>query len=832
MRCAEILQRRVEFEKGGDVREQPIVDVVFDLAAADPDLSERPARLILAALESEEALLAELESASATDTPTGPPVTTDYVETAAPIGAYLTSIEVTGFRGVGRRATLPLTPGPGLIIVAGRNGSGKSSFAEALELALTGDSFRWVERAAQWMSAWRNLHQPDPCTIRVGLAEEGSGPITVGVDWTPDAELTDCTLWTQRSGAKREPGISGLGWDRALKLYRPILSYEELGHLLDGRPIDLYRAMERILGLGQLNDAAQRLATVLKRLKIPEAEARSRKPHLRAVLESVEDARATEALRELHRRQPDLDVLAGIATGSDAPAADLVVLRDLAELATPTADATTGVVRELRKAVGELAEHSDVTLELAEHTSALLGQALEVHHEHGTVPCPVCGQGTLDDAWRAAAERRQAQATEDIRALTKARARLDRARTEARRLIASVPGSVRQVAIKLDTVAAAKTAYSSWTTVPSGDLAMAEHIETCHAELTSAFDAVRVEAAETLKLREDSWLPLAQELAAWLELKRAALAAATDTDDVSTASQWITKNSGVLRNQRLLPLADEARRIWARLRQESNVDLGRITLDGQPHHGRLSINATVDGTDTTALAVMSQGELHALALALFLPRATMPDSPLRFVVLDDPVQAMDPAKIDGFVSVLSDLARDRQIIVFSHDDRLADVVRRTTDNGQIIEVIRESGSAVSVRRDRTPATRYLEDARALLHDHEVPVIVIDKVVPGICRLAIEAAARERFYGRRIKAGSDRASAEKDWSDFTSTTMRVALALFGDPKSPQMNRWRSARDWRARMLRLATQGVHQGGHIVGDAVLVDLSNMLTDIMDAR
>jgi hypothetical protein len=63
-------------------------------------------------------------------------------------------------------------------------------------------------------------------------------------------------------------------------------------------------------------------------------------------------------------------------------------------------------------------------------------------------------------------------------------------------------------------------------------------------------------------------------------------------------------------------------------------------------------------------------------------------------------------------------------------------------------------------------------------------------------------------------------------------MRVALALFGDPKSPQMNRWRSARDWRARMLRLATQGVHQGGHIVGDAVLVDLSNMLTDIMDAR
>ena len=54
---------------------------------------------------------------------------------------------------------------------------------------------------------------------------------------------------------------------------------------------------------------------------------------------------------------------------------------------------------------------------------------------------------------------------------------------------------------------------------------------------------------------------------------------------------------------------------------------------------------------------MSQGELHALALALFLPRATAASSPFRFVVLDDPIQAMDPAKIDGFVQVLSE---DRQ----------------------------------------------------------------------------------------------------------------------------------------------------------------------------
>ena len=54
---------------------------------------------------------------------------------------------------------------------------------------------------------------------------------------------------------------------------------------------------------------------------------------------------------------------------------------------------------------------------------------------------------------------------------------------------------------------------------------------------------------------------------------------------------------------------------------------------------------------------MSQGELHALALALFLPRASLDESPFRFVVLDDPVQAMDPAKVDGLVALLSEIAR-------------------------------------------------------------------------------------------------------------------------------------------------------------------------------
>ena len=78
----------------------------------------------------------------------------------APSGAFLQSIAVEGFRGIGPARTLELRPGPGLTLVVGRNGSGKSSFAEAFEVLLTGDSLRFKERAAVWREGWRNLHHP------------------------------------------------------------------------------------------------------------------------------------------------------------------------------------------------------------------------------------------------------------------------------------------------------------------------------------------------------------------------------------------------------------------------------------------------------------------------------------------------------------------------------------------------------------------------------------------------------------------------------------------------------------------------------------------------
>ena len=128
-----------------------------------------------------------------------------------------------------------------------------------------------------------------------------------------------------------------------------------------------------------------------------------------------------------------------------------------------------------------------------------------------------------------------------------------------------------------------------------------------------------------------------------------------------------------------------------------------------------------------ARGVMSQGEVNALALSVFLPRATLPASPSRFLVIDDPVQAMDPAKVDGLARVLESTASGRQVIVFTHDNRLAQAVRQLSIPAAILEVTRRPGSAVQVRTCLDPVEQALRDAGALAADGSVPSEVAARV---------------------------------------------------------------------------------------------------------
>ena len=145
--------------------EDPPISEVFDRLDADKKISGTVEELVLGAL------LGRL-----TDVIDGVDVKRPEKVAGAtprPVQAYLKSVAVTGFRGVGPTSELRFRPQPGLTLVVGRNGSGKSSFAEAAEYAFTGDSRRWSGKSLDWKKGWRNLHTDDDPGIEVKLRIDG-----------------------------------------------------------------------------------------------------------------------------------------------------------------------------------------------------------------------------------------------------------------------------------------------------------------------------------------------------------------------------------------------------------------------------------------------------------------------------------------------------------------------------------------------------------------------------------------------------------------------------------------------------------------------------------
>ena len=193
--------------------------------------------------------------------------------------------------------------------------------------------------------------------------------------------------------------------------------------------------------------------------------------------------------------------------------------------------------------------------------------------------------------------------------------------------------------------------------------------------------------------------------------------------------------------------------------------------------------AGVDGAATSALGVMSQGELHALALALFLPRVTTVESPFRFLVVDDPVQAMDPARVDGLAEVLAEVAAERQVIVFTHDDRLPASCRRLAIPAEIIEISRQTGSRVTVSVSDAPAEKAIGDAYALAQTSRLPEPLKRQIVPIHCRRALEALTRDLAWPRLLASGRTHLEIDRLLDEADTTNQLLSLLLFGEARTP-------------------------------------------------
>jgi hypothetical protein len=751
-----------------------------------------------------------------------------------PPGVFLGAITVSGFRGIGPETRLPLHAGPGLTLVVGRNGSGKSSFAEGVEVLLTGTSLRWAKRAVAWKEGWRNLHKAQAATVSAELVVEGQGPLTAARTWTADAELDRSVATARAKGGKAMP-LESLGWTGHLATFRPFLSYNELGSMLEDGPSKVYDALAPVLGLDEFVAVQTTPAEARKTLNAHLTSVKAAATTLAQQAEQVErshprEARAVRLAAALKAKTWDLPALRTLAEGGlDATRDALDGLRRLAAMSPPDVEAVQRCVLRLREAEAATARHagSDAARSLAR--ARLLEQALGFHaaHARGDASCPVCGAGdALSDDWAARSQREIESLHAEAAAVRAAEDESTAAVREARALVRESGVLPSAAAGELPSLQALREVEARWLQARGIDRlsALADHLEAHVLDVADATARVASDAAAELARREDVWRPLAQPLAAWLPAAEQLATSKARLDDLKDAEAWWKDTIEAVRDERFQPIAERAMATWRQLRLQSNVDLGGVELEGTSTRRKVVLKVTVDGKDAGALGVMSQGELHSLALSLFLPRATLAESPFRFICVDDPVQSMDPARVEGLARVLADTARTRQVIVFTHDDRLYEAVRRLGIPARVLRVTRRAQSVVEVREALDPVSGHLEDARAVLKTSNLRADVKGRVIPGFCRMALEAVCTAAVRERRLRKGAQHSEVDALLDEHVKLFPLMALALFDDPSrtGEVLNRLNTrVGRWAGDALTACNLGAHE--HYNGD-----LEGLVSDV----
>ena len=590
-------------------------------------------------------------------------------DAALPKTAYLSQLSVAGFRGIGPRAELNVAPYPGLTIVYGANGSGKSSFAEALDVLLAGTTGRFAGRGVEWRSAQTNVHKPQGGHVRGVFDLEGyeADLRPLVRSWTEDGHLTDTYDETPTDDMR------ALGWLDALDEFKPVLGYAELGPLLDED------------AFGEVADS------------------------------EFADGHETSLARHIRLR-----------TGINDP------LLSTIQRAVASNGATTG-----QPFLQELAAwyRLHVSLNLVRETTI----RFPTNDGHTM---------TVTPRWR-----------------------------EGLATLAALSG--REVPGRQMLPHPRKFNWGAFVTVMNR--AWLEPNPLFGGEDLIADVFARHMIAPLLNLSRDFITD---------EHRVVGMRLATTHGWTSRAHVYCEMLIEAIYRARLVALSKQIGDVWRRIRPGSSVhfhgiELRSVSQANQSPVFRASLDLSLDGVRGVERGILSQGELHSMALSVFLPTMTRPGSPFGFAVIDDPVQVMDEHAVGGLAEVLRDAAKDLQLIVFTHDKRLLEALRWQGIDYTQINVTRGGGSVVTCERVSDPASQRIEDARMFAEE----AVADDEFrhrqnAAYQCRRAIEAAChgavRSKFAGQGLSHQQIESKVEHALRNKDATTLRLlALAIFED-----------------------------------------------------
>lgn len=647
-------------------------------------------------------------------------------------------IEVCGFRGF--RDLVRINFGRGFTVITGRNGVGKSTLCDAVEFAITGsiDKYAVAKSAKESLSDylwWRGEGIPNAHYVTASFVDDSGNPFTItraresGSDRSPEeihAALCrgpapdDALRQLTRTSIIRDEWIAALSLDlteterfdlvrsalgalegsEAGSRAKEVVTAAEAAHSKDEAAYEAARSRlaDRLTQHSETQAALSRSGDVSGALQVIAAAAPDVPTELTARLAAGRNALANGRAR-LGRMGEALQIGREVAAAQavyNAPeaAANREVASAAHEAAQREHEAAQQVVSEAEQHLLREEEMDAIAASLSllvEH-----GERLGLHDDH----CPLCAAHRTSEefaAGLAAARRRITSLASGVQAARDALASAKQNAQQSSLAFQSATAAVHAHADELrrlrDREAAHVDFYGQWgldhrfIQDPDG---LEQAILSERDRLIDLERALLVLEASQAVSRMSSIESNISALRAEIEKLAQAV---NQSQNAVTAAREIERSvrrvSAEIIDERLAQISPLLNELYQRLRPHADWRTIDYSIRGDVRRF-LSLKV---GNGLNPQFVFSSGQRRAAGLAFLLSvHLARAWTPLRSLLLDDPVQHIDDFRALHLVEVLAALRLDgRQIICAVEDPALADLLCRrlvstSTEGGRRLDI--------------------------------------------------------------------------------------------------------------------------------------------------
>lgn len=633
-------------------------------------------------------------------------------------------VEFEGFRGFRRRARFDVPAG--FVIVAGRNGVGKSTVLDAIDYALTGNINKYdVEKAKGgglhehlW---WVGEGVADKHYVTVGFVDRAGQryAVTRYRDQAEPEGLAAALERLQDSSARGTTAAEGQALMETTLIRDEVISSSSLDLPGQQRFNTVKAAIGAITGPDYSERTGGILAAAKEALAEEQTQEQSQQADLGRLLAQLTEARTeaaqtsdvAEAMRLIGEAVPN-----GLIAASGETVRAMVADRRTAltrfnaaitrarqlqalhhrvasdEFSRELTAANVDLQREneLLAARQDAVEASRLVI-TSEEDADLIGVHFAALLEHGTSlglqagHCPLCDAVRTDTEFRAALDGIRSKLDGQVERLENARTRLTIAETE----LQASRAKVSELTTLIDGLVAEQTLYegesqavrqeyelSGFGDLDAGDLMGAETraameqqrvigLERAALILGASTAAERVSGLEIQIARARSLIEQTRRGIASLER------AVETARQLDTAARSLSNEILVEQFETVMPLLQE---LYRRLRPHTDWTEIDTDFGGKV---RASLNFSV-GNGRNPQFLFSSGQRRAAGLAFLLAvHLSRPWCKWDTLLLDDPVQHVDDYRALNLVEVLAAVRRSgRQVVVAVEDAALADLLCR------------------------------------------------------------------------------------------------------------------------------------------------------------